>query len=166
VDLDLASIMAQVEQLAQLLSDVAAERYAITLRVTLASLRRKIGLVPNNAHGTHAIPNTTGGPPFSGGAAGGAPPEDLLVAAGPFQAATPGTAGAPAPVTGPFTVEELGFSWPADWGSISPSSLPVWIQEQSFTDLGLPVNGSDSVFLQLGNPNGWSGAFPQMPEAR
>jgi len=156
-DLDLTAITAQVEQLAQLLSDVAAERYAITLRVMLANLRRKIGLVQNNGQGG---PNAAGGPSMSGG--GGPPPENLPVGTIPFQ-----TAGAPAPpVTGPFTVEELGFSWPADWGSISPSSLPVWIQEQSFTDLGLPVNGSDSVFLQLGNPNGWSGAFPQMPEAR
>lgn len=158
-DLDLASITAQVEQLAQLLSEVAAERYAITLRVTLANLRRKIGLVPNNTHGAHAVPNAAGGPS----------PDNLLVATGQFQTATPGVAGAPgppAPITGPFTVEELGFNWPADWGSISPSSLPVWIQEQSFTDLGLPANGSDSVFLQLGNPNGWSGMLPQMPEAR
>ncbi|KAF9653826.1 hypothetical protein BDM02DRAFT_3086575 [Thelephora ganbajun] len=150
VDLDLGSIMAQVEQLAQLLSDVAAERYAITLRVMLANLRRNIGLAPsNNAHG-----------PL---------PDNLLATAGPFQTPTPGTAGAPAapaPVTCPFTVEELGFNWPADWGSISPSNLPVWIQEQSFTDLGLPVDGSDSVFLQLGNPSGWNGAFSQVPEAR
>ena len=165
-DLDLCSITGQVEQLAQLLSDVAAERYAITLRVMLANLRRKIGLVPNNnVHGAQPAPNVTGGPSLPGSAAGELTPENLLVATGPFQTATPGTAGQ-APVTGPFTVEELGFNWPAGWGSISPSNLPVWIQEQSFTDLGLPANGSDSVFLQLGNPNGWSGAFPQMPEAR
>jgi hypothetical protein len=158
VDLDLASITAQVEQLAQLLSDVAAERYAITLRVMLANLRRKIGLGATTVHGSHPGPNAPGGPP----------PENL-VAAGPFQTATPGAAGAsapPVPVTVPFTVEELGFNWPADMGLISPSSLPVWIQEKSFTDLGLPVDGSDSVFLQLGNPNGWGGVFPQTPEAR
>ena len=166
-DLDLGSITGQVEQLAQLLSDVAAERYAITLRVMLANLRRKIGLPANNGHG--AMSNTADGPSLHGRAAGGPPPENLLVATGPFQTATPGTAGGPATpasATGPFTVEELGFNWPADWGSISPSSLPVWIQEQSFTDLGLPANGSDSVFVKLGNPDGWSGGFPQMPEAR
>ena len=163
-DLDLGSITRQVEQLAQLLSDVAAERYAITLRVMVANLRRKIGLPTNSGHGAQSIPNAADGSSLVGGAAGGPPPENLLVATGPFQTATPGAAGGSA--TGPFTVEELGFNWPADWGSISPSSLPVWIQEQSFTDLGLPVNGSDSVFLKLGNPNGWSGTFPQMPEAR
>ena len=158
-DVDLASITAQVEQLAQLLSDVAAERYAITLRVTLANLRRKIGLAPNNPHGTHAMPNV----------AGGQAPENPPPATGSFQTAAHGAAGvsaSPAPVTGPFTVEELGFSWPSDWGSISPSTLPVWIQEQSFTDLGLPLNGSDSVFLQLGNPNDWNGVLQQVPEAR
>ena len=164
-DLDLASITEQVEQLAQLLSDVAAERYAITLRVVLANLRRKIGLSTDNGHGAKSVPNAADGPSLSGGAAGRPPPENSLVATGPFQRAAPGTATS-APANGPFTVEELGFNWPADWGSISPSNLPVWIQEQSFTDLGLPVNGSDGVFLKLGNPNGWSGAFPQMPEAR
>lgn len=164
-DLDLGSITRQVEQLAQLLSDVAAERYAITLRVVLANLRRKIGLPTNSGHGAQPVPNPADDRSLPGGA-GGPPPDNLLVATGPFQTAASGTAGGQGPTTGPFTVEELGFNWPADWGSISPSSLPVWIQEQSFTDLGLPVNGSDGVFLKLGNPNGWSGAFPQMPEAR
>ena len=154
-DLDLGSITAQAEQLAQLLSDVAAERYAVTLRIMIANLRRKIGFVAsNNADGPHSMQNA---PPLaSGSTAGGQSPEILE-----FQQATPGTAGAHgASVTGPFTVEELGPNWQADWGSISPSSLPVWIQVQSLTDLGLPVDGSDSVFVQLRNPNGW------MPEAR
>jgi len=165
-DLDLGSITVQVEQLAQLLSDIAAERYTITLRVMLANLRRKIGSAPNNnAHDAHPMPNAAGGPLLPGGTAGGPPPENLLVASGPFQTATPETV-PPAPATGPFTAEELGFNWPAEWGSISPSSLPVWIQEQCLTDLGLPVGGSDSVFLQLGNSNGWSGVFPQTPETR
>ena len=151
-DLDLVSITAQVEQLAQLLSEVAAERYAITLKVTLATLRRKIA--QNNAQGAHD-------------GTGGQSPESLLVAGGSFQAAgMAGTPTTPTPAAGPFTVEELGFSWPADWGPVAPSSLPAWIQEQNFSDLGLPVDGSDSVFLQLGNPNGWSGVFPRMPEAR
>ena len=154
-DLDLASITAQVEQLAQLLSEVAAERYAITLKVALANLRRKIA--QNNVHGAHAGPD----------GAGAQPPENLLVATGSFQTAgMAGTSAVPALSATPFTVEELGFSWPADWGPITPSNLPVWIQEQNFSDLGLPVDGTDSVFLQLGNPNGWSGVFPRMPEAR
>lgn len=52
------------------------------------------------------------------------------------------------------------FSWPTEF---SPSNLPVWLQDgvsgndqriwwaelmrQNFTDLGLPVDGSDSLFL-------------------
>lgn len=35
---------------------------------------------------------------------------------------------------------------------------------QSLTDLGLPVNGSDGIFLQVANTNGWTGDFPPMPE--
>jgi len=152
VDLDLGSITAQAEQLAQLLSDVAAEKYAITLRIMLANLRRKIGLTTsNNPDDSHPILNAP-----DGGTTGAQSPENLLVTAGRFQQPTPA----------PFTVEELGFNWSADWGLIDPSNLPVWIQEQSFSDLGLPVDGSDSVFLQFGDPNGWGGVFPQMPEAR
>ena len=150
-DLDLGSITVQVEQLAQLLSDVAAERYTITLRIMLANLRRKLGLVAShNADGSHNAPPLPGG-----STTGGQPPRSPLDATGHFQH----------PVAGPFTAEELGLNWPAGWGSISPSSLPVWIQEQNLTDLGLPVDGSDSVFVQLGNTNGWNGVFPKMPEA-
>lgn len=87
-----------------------------------------------------------------------------------------------------FTVEELGMlpgSLPNDRAMFSPSAIPVWLQEQvrlqmtcsfvvsgrdiylqSLTDLGLPSNGSDGMFLQMGhNSNGWQGDFPPMPEA-
>ncbi|KDN49813.1 hypothetical protein RSAG8_01878, partial [Rhizoctonia solani AG-8 WAC10335] len=43
-EVDLAGIIVQVDQLANLLSEVAAERYALTLRVMLTHLRRKIGM--------------------------------------------------------------------------------------------------------------------------
>lgn len=46
--------------------------------------------------------------------------------------------------------------------SFSTSTLSVF---QSLTDLGLPVNGSDGIFLQMANTNGWTGDFPPMPEA-
>jgi hypothetical protein len=121
-DLDLGSIAAQTEQLAQLLTDVAAERYAVTLRIMLANIRRKVGLATSDESDDGSRPNAT---PLPGSSA---------------QA----------------SAEELEFS----------SGLPVWIQEQNLTDLGLPVDGYDSVFVKLGNPNGWSGGFPQMPEAR
>ncbi|EJF65243.1 hypothetical protein DICSQDRAFT_132801 [Dichomitus squalens LYAD-421 SS1] len=160
-ELDLGAISVQVEQLAQLLSDVAAERYALTLRIMLANLRRKVGLAaaaaaagmgggpgPQNAH----MPTTTGGPgdvpPGMPGGGGGAPFIDPSIAG-------------PAP---PFTVEEVG-PWAHDQRMFNPQAIPLWLQEQSLTDLGLPVNGSDGIFLQMGGQNGWMGDFPQMPEA-
>ncbi|OWT40828.1 hypothetical protein C362_01041 [Cryptococcus neoformans Bt1] len=39
-----------------------------------------------------------------------------------------------------------GFDWPTE---LSPSSLPVWLQDGNATDLGLPVDGSDSLFLPV-----------------
>ncbi len=39
------------------------------------------------------------------------------------------------------------------------------INAQSLTDLGLPQNGSDGIFLNVGHTNGWMGDFPPMPEA-
>jgi hypothetical protein len=39
-----------------------------------------------------------------------------------------------------------GFAWPNEF---SPSNLPVWLQDGNFTDLGLPQDGSDSLFLPL-----------------
>lgn len=156
-ELDLAAITIQVEQLAQLLSDVAAERYALTLRIMLANLRRKVGLTatgvlpPQNAQ----MPTTGGGPSDV--------PGQLMPGGGPGPAAfniDPSIAGPPPP----FTVEELG-PWAHDQRMFNPQAIPLWLQEQSLTDLGLPVNGSDGIFLQMGNQNGWMGDFPQMPEA-
>ena len=37
---------------------------------------------------------------------------------------------------------------------------------QNLNDLGLPINGSDGIFLQLNGPNGWTGDFGPIPEAR
>ncbi|KAE8540247.1 hypothetical protein D1P53_004187 [Cryptococcus gattii VGV] len=39
-----------------------------------------------------------------------------------------------------------GFDWPTE---LSPSSMPVWLREGNATDLGLPVDGSDSLFLPV-----------------
>jgi hypothetical protein len=39
-----------------------------------------------------------------------------------------------------------GFAWPTEF---SPSNLPVWLQDGNFADLGLPQDGSDSLFLPL-----------------
>ncbi|KAI0682416.1 hypothetical protein BC835DRAFT_1299457 [Cytidiella melzeri] len=140
-ELDLSAISAQVEQLAGLLSDVAAERYALTLRIMLANLRRKMGMVPAGV-----IPNSQ--------------PLDLP----PFM--DPALVGPPHPPP-PFTMEELGVNWPAagEQRMFSPSAIPLWLQEQNLTDLGLPANGFDGIFLQVANTNGWTGDFAPMPEA-
>ncbi|KAF5322447.1 hypothetical protein D9619_001798 [Psilocybe cf. subviscida] len=142
-ELDLGAIMAQVEQLAQLLSEVAAERYALTLRIMLANLRRKIGI--RSGINTPAPP-TMPPPQFA---------ENMIVSPTFHDPAMPP----------PFTMEELGFVWPNDRGIFNSSAIPVWLQEQSLADLGLPVNGSDGIFLQMAGKNGWTGDFAPMPEA-
>jgi len=152
-ELDLPTITVQVEQLAQLLSDVAAERYALTLRIMLANLRRKIGL------------SSRGMTPMGGG------PSDTpggLMPPGVPSYIDPSLVPPPPHGPAPFTLEELGgISWPGgtNGGMFSPSAIPLWLQEQNLTDLGLPVNGSDGIFLQMANANGWHGDFPPMPEA-
>lgn len=52
--------------------------------------------------------------------------------------------------------------------ALLPFSLCVcacnsWLQ--SLTDLGLPVNGSDGIFMNLNRTSGWPGNFAPMPEA-
>ena len=143
-ELDLGAITIQVEQLAQLLSDVAAERYALTLRIMLANLRRKVGLT---ASGIPPLPS----------AGGGAGPDAAMMGPSPFM--DPNIV-----PSQPFTEQEVG-PWAHDQRMFNQSSIPLWLQEQSLTDLGLPVNGSDGIFLQMGHTNGWMGDFPQMPEA-
>ncbi|KAH9859043.1 hypothetical protein C2E23DRAFT_717098 [Lenzites betulinus] len=140
-ELDLGAISVQVEQLAQLLSDVAAERYALTLRIMLANLRRKVGL-----------------PPSASGMGGPGQGQDTLMPPPP-QFIDPSIVPPP-----PFTVEEVG-AWANDQRVFNPATIPLWLQEQSLTDLGLPQNGSDGIFLNVGHTNGWMGDFPQMPEA-
>ncbi|EIN12012.1 hypothetical protein PUNSTDRAFT_83912 [Punctularia strigosozonata HHB-11173 SS5] len=144
-ELDLAAIISQVEQLAHVLSEVAAERYALTLRIMLANLRRKIGL------STAAPP-----PPMQHVMPLPASAEGMVV---PATFVDPGT------VPQPFTLEELGFAWPPERGIFSPSAIPLWLQEQSLTDLGIPMNGSDGIFLQMTGSNGWGGDLNAMPEA-
>jgi hypothetical protein len=106
-ELDLGAITAQVEQLAQLLSDVAAERYALTLRIMLANLRRKVGMVS----GINTPAPTMPPPAFA---------ENVIVSAAYADPAMPP----------PFTMEELGFVYPSDRGIVSPAAIPVWLQEQ------------------------------------
>lgn len=144
-EVELPSIISQVEQLAQLLSEVAAERYALTLRLMLASLRRKLGL------GTSA-PSPT--------ALGDAPH--------PHSQGLMGT-GADGNVFGTndsyMGMEEFGFTWPADNGTFNPNTIPLWLQEASLTDLGLPINGSDGIFLNTAGPGWTTDIGGPLPEA-
>jgi hypothetical protein len=127
-ELDLDAIVAQVEQLAQLLSDVAAERfviqsmqgrplkynigfgsYALTLRIMLANLRRKMGIMSRMSTPVSNLPP----PSMSDGG--------MMVSPTFVEAAN---------VPAPFTVEELGFTWPSDLRNFTPATIPVWLQEQ------------------------------------
>ena len=129
-EVDLTAITGQVEQLAQVLSDVAAERfvssrhsfslpnhfahfsplfllsirYALTLRIMLANLRRKMGMVPPGVM-SQTDPALMV-PPFM---------DPSLV---------------PPPPPQPITFAELGMPWSSDRGIFSPSAIPLWLQEQ------------------------------------
>ncbi|KAJ7925303.1 hypothetical protein B0H13DRAFT_2229765 [Mycena leptocephala] len=119
-ELDLGAITAQVEQLAQLLSDVAAERY---LRFDAAHHARELAAQGRAGSGINTPVPTMPPPPILA--------DGRLIVSPTFIDPT---------MPPPFTMEELGFH---------PSAIPVWLQEQSLTDLGLPVNGSDGIFLQM-----------------
>lgn len=145
VEVDLNAITGQVEQLAALLSEVSAERYALTLRLMLAAFRRKIGMSATPAAAAAATPAPGNG------------------------AFDPLGGGDPAPLT----LEDIGLgAWPGldPTRMFSPSSIPIplWLQEASLKDLGLPINGSDGIFVNLGGlgPSAqWGGEVPGMPEA-
>jgi hypothetical protein len=161
-ELDLAVIVDQVAQLAQVLSDVSAERYALTLRVMLASLRRKLGL---------GAPAGAGAAPLTPGTGVPLPlvPDGLFVDHG-VGPGVPPPGGVDAPLASmPFTMEELGFpAWPAERGALAfgPSNIPAWLGEQGLTDLGIPMNGSDGIFLQMAHAgHGWGADGAPMPEA-
>ena len=138
-ELDLAAISVQVEQLAQLLSDVAAERfvcplsslhlqqvfahstimnrYALALRILLANLRRKLGM----------------------SAVAPAPQTTMSLPAGAENVLVPPSYVDPTSMPAPMTMEELGFAWPSERGIFSPSAIPTWLQEGvSIIILGLP----------------------------
>ena len=174
-EVELPSIISQVEQLAQLLSEVAAERYALTLRLMLASLRRKLGLgtsVPTPAMTTTVATGVEGG----GGGMGSA--DENALASGAVDALLQrhqqqqhqqqqhqqqtangaldgvggnsmyGGGGGSDGFGNPLNMEEFGFTWPVESaGTWNPNAIPAWLQDASFTDLGLPINGSDDIFL-------------------
>ncbi|KAG6336629.1 hypothetical protein ID866_2468 [Astraeus odoratus] len=139
-EVDLTAIMEQVEQLAELLSGVAAERYALTLRLMLTNLHRKLGIIPVAQDAPPTVPQDVPAPFGDPEVAQGVPP--------------------------PLAAEDHGIVPQGnDIGTLKPSAIPPWLQEQSLNDLSLPVNGSDGIFLNMNGTNGWSVDFAPMPEA-
>lgn len=127
-ELDLGAIMVQVEQLAQLLSEVAAERYALTLRIMLANLRRKVGI----RSGINTPVPTIPPPQFA---------ENMIVSPTFHHDPT---------MPPPFTMEELGFAWPNDRGIFNSSAIPVWLQEQVRSQSTLYFKRVSHVVAELG----------------
>ncbi|KAG9125199.1 hypothetical protein FRC07_008597 [Ceratobasidium sp. 392] len=109
-EVDLAGIAVQVDQLANLLSEVAAERYALTLRVMLTNLRRKIGMTTPALQPGEAVT-----------AAAGSAPIDVS-GVGVYDANLAGM--------GTSVLDEMAFVWPAD-SMFSPTNIPLWLQEAS-----------------------------------
>jgi len=138
-EVDMNAIITQVEQLAQLLSEVAAERYALTIRLMLANLRRKIGM-----QSIQPTPTTR-------------TPAEPVIPYGDAQPPPP----VPQPAPTNFSLEDFGFSWPD--GVISPTNIPIWLQESNLSDLGMPSNAYDGIFIPMNT--GWSGDIGIMPEA-
>jgi hypothetical protein len=100
----------------------------------LANLRRKVGMIA----GLNA-PMTIMSPPTL---------NDGIVAYGPGPYVDP-------PGFMPFTMEELGFAWPGERAPFHLSAVPTRLQEKNLTDLGLPVNGSDEIFMDVNGMHGW-----------
>lgn len=133
-EVDLAAIIGQVEQLTQILSGVAAERYASALRIMLTSLRRKLGMIPA---AQDTPPSVSDGIP--------APYVDPQIS----QSVLPS-----------LTAEDLRLVQRGnDFGPSKLSAIPLWLQEQSLHDLGLPENGTDGIFPTISDANGWFGEF-------
>jgi hypothetical protein len=88
-------------------------RYALAVRIMLANLRRRTGMVSGGGMAAPAVPTMSDGVVMPSAAA--AEPTFLDSGSGP------------AP---PFTMEELGFAWPYDREMLRPSSIPPWLQEE------------------------------------
>lgn len=132
----------------------------------LAILRRKLGLatVTQTPQPSASQPVPTDGFTILVGGAPGPNPAD--------------------PAAQASTIEDYGFAWPAEAGAWSASNIPLWLQEavsvsmsrslrerrslktgstQNLTDLGLPINGNDGIFL---NGPRWAIDMPPAPETR
>ncbi|WRT65986.1 uncharacterized protein IL334_002937 [Kwoniella shivajii] len=162
-------LISQVTQLAHLLSaECFAERYALTLRLMLSNFRKKTGAMST-------MPGTPRMTQFNSGGINNNQSQTLPSAPGTNVSAIGDLDGGlqsflslpnfdgldtnptssnndPTNGMGMFGVTDQmwdmtgleGFNWPTEF---SPSALPVWLQDGNVTDLGLPADGSDSLFL-------------------
>jgi hypothetical protein len=144
---------------------MASYRYALTLRLMLANLRKhKAGSqgVVIHATGSEAVLQSVPSRPAN--VVAQFPPDPTLLA----------------------SMDELGMNWSAhiNQSQINPATMPVWLQEgvsefssmlelitsysnfltQNFTDLGLPPDGFEGVFFP-GPITGWPTELEPMPEA-
>lgn len=151
-EIQLPHLISQVSELAHVLSaECFAERYALTLRLMLSNFRRKTGAL-STVPGTPRM--TSGDDPAAlsafAGAWDDAGLQSLLslpqMGGGDGSGTGMGNGGFEG--MGDWGTAPLndGFAWPTEF---SPSNLPVWLQDGNFTDLGLPQDGSDSLFLPL-----------------
>ncbi|KAL1405192.1 hypothetical protein Q8F55_008817 [Vanrija albida] len=148
--ISLPTLNNKVSEIAHVLSaECFAERYALTLKLMLSNFRRKTGAistVPGTPRGGHYLSDTLPTNPSTsseavGDLAGGL--QSLLSLPAMGDGLGDGMGGDTWPV---FSDTTDGFAWPNEF---SPSNLPDWLQDNNFADLGLPVDGSDSLFLPL-----------------
>ncbi|KAL7423562.1 hypothetical protein Q5752_001142 [Cryptotrichosporon argae] len=135
-------------------SECSAGRYALSLKLMLAKFRRKTGTlstVPGTpsytattlAQTLPAVPSGDATHDLDGGL------QSLLSLPPPLGDGFGNTVGATHDGLADFDWPLIGdgddgFSLPSEF---SPSALPSWMQDNSLADLGLPVDGSDSLFL-------------------
>lgn len=123
-------ISKEVSELAEILSECAAGRYALTLRLMLRSFRRKMG------EATMAPGSPGGGINLLNGAMTPIGMPNLMSMQG----------GAGSHMVSDFSfMDDLGpFNWPEN--GFSPSSLPAWITE---TVSSLATGTSRGIWLEL-----------------
>lgn len=89
------------------------DRYALTLRLMLSILRRKLGLgtvtLTPQASAAQPMPMPMDGSTILVGGAPGPNPTD--------------------PAAQAATMEDYGFTWPTEAGAWNPSNTPLWLQD-------------------------------------
>ena len=136
-------------------------RYALTLRLMLASLRKhRAGPQGSTAHPVGSDASLQSVSTRATNVMTHFPPDPTVLSA----------------------TDEFGMNWPAyiNQSQINPAMMPAWLQEgvrlglahlqhtssfmQNFTDLGLPPDGFEGVFFP-GPISGWPTELEPMPEA-